>query len=166
MKDLRETYRKCMLLLALIMIAGLIALVPVLQAHVPTLLPLLLAAMLLVFYCLFLVVSYLLEKKMWGEFAPLATNKSDAVDRIVALAVSLIALLCSRQISRLIASLFSSGEPSAYFQEQSQFYVAIVLLVLIFIIFSFTEMYRRMDFHNARGVQKQLPATDVTDATE
>ena len=44
MKDPRETYRKCMLLLALVMIAGLIALVPVLQAHVPTLLPLLLTA--------------------------------------------------------------------------------------------------------------------------
>ena len=29
MKDPRETYRKCMLLLALVMIAGLIALVPV-----------------------------------------------------------------------------------------------------------------------------------------
>ena len=124
---------------------------------------LLLAALLLIFYCLFLLVSYLLEKKMWGEFAPLATNKADAVDRIIALAVALIALLFSGQISRLIASLFSSGEPSAYMQQQSQFYVAIVLLVISFIIFSFTEMYRRMDFHDARGVQKQLPVTDTTE---
>ena len=148
-------YKKRMLCLA----AGMLLLLLILTLLLGPQLPVLLALAVLLFCYLFVRLSQRLEKRLWGRCLSCRLVRPYTADRVLSLLLLLAALLFYPQISWFIANILSGGHATEQLYKQCLLYVSLVLLLLIFSIYSLRQLQRRLDFHAAANGPAPLANT-------